>query len=455
METFLNEADKEMKEQNKKSGKEYKGFSDKVKERIQKKARTSLRCTILRRLLMLSYRALSCRIGESYLLQKFCVIDNIDQVKVPSKSKLERFEKYYDEEFIREIIRKLIKTASGSENILQLEKQIDVNEIFIDLTCIKADIHFPVDWVLLRDATRTLMKAVKLIRKYGLKNRMDNPLEFIKKINKLSMQMSLVKYKKGAKKKRKYILRLMKKMLKKIALHAVKHKELLLEKCESVKLSYKQIKQIVKRIDNILNQLPFAIKQAHERIIGERKVADYEKILSLYEQNIHVIVRGKAGARVEFGNTLSLCEQKDGLIIDWKLYKEKAPHDSKTIVPSIKRIQKGYDNRINSVTGDRGCWAKDNLEYLKENNIKNYICPRSVKEMQERLEDEEFCIFQARRAQTEGRIGIFKNCFIGKPLRSEGFENRERSIALGVLAHNLWLLARLKIGIKDKKQKVA
>ena len=35
--------------------------------------------------------------------------------------------------------------------------------------CLKADIHFPVDWVLLRDGVRTLMKATLLIRKAGLR----------------------------------------------------------------------------------------------------------------------------------------------------------------------------------------------------------------------------------------------------------------------------------------------
>jgi hypothetical protein len=52
--------------------------------------------------------------------------------------------------------------------------------------------------------------------------------------------------------------------------------------------------------------LPRAQKQAHERIIGERKVANAEKILSLYEPDIQVLVRGNAGAEVEFGNKLLL-----------------------------------------------------------------------------------------------------------------------------------------------------
>ena len=50
---------------------------------------------------------------------------------------------------------------------------------------------------------------------------------------------------------------------------------------------------------------------------------------------------------------------------------------------------------------------------------------------------------QLRRGQTEGRIGILKNEFLGKPLRKKGYEYRALSVAWAVLAHNLWVLARL------------
>ena len=64
----------------------------------------------------------------------------------------------------------------------------------------------------------------------------------------------------------------------------------------------------------IIEALPAAVKQARERIIGGRQVANDEKILSLFEPHIHVIVRGKAGEEVEFGNLLVLGEQIDGML---------------------------------------------------------------------------------------------------------------------------------------------
>ena len=55
-------------------------------------------------------------------------------------------------------------------------------------------------------------------------------------------------------------------------------------------LSRGEVAQILNRMDLILEQLPKAKKQAHERIIGERTVANGDKILSLYESDLNVIV---------------------------------------------------------------------------------------------------------------------------------------------------------------------
>jgi IS5 family transposase len=374
-----------------------------------------------------------------------CPIDSMGIVKVPSKSQLQRYETFVGENIIAEIIYSLLKSANQNYIGLSLSEPIDISNLYIDLTCIKANIHYPVDWVLLRDATITLMKAIKIIRNHGLKNRMEQPEVFIKGINNLSIEMTHSQYKHGKRKSRKKILRLMKKLLKKIMKHAQKHINLLENNWKNTDLSEKQKDQIIKRMNNVIEQLPAAIEQAHERIIGERQVANDEKILSLYEPDVHVIVRGKSGARVEYGNSIFLAEQKDGLIVDWNLYKDQAPADCKTLIPAIERIDKGYGIQINSITGDRGFWSEENAEYLDNKEITNNICPRSVRKLSKKLKSKKFKKSQTRRAQTEGRIGIIKNCFIGNPIRSKGFANQELSVAYAILTHNLWVLARLII----------
>ena len=117
---------------------------------------------------------------------------------------------------------------------LALPGAADLESAFLDTTCPSALIHHPVDRGLLRDATRTLTKAVQLSHDQGL-------------------------------------------------------------------------------------------MQARQRIPQGVSVADEEKISGLYEADVHVVVRKKASAEVEFGNPLLLAENPQGLIVDWELFKEEAP----------------------------------------------------------------------------------------------------------------------------------
>ena len=82
---------------------------------------------------------------------------------------------------------------------------------------------------------------------------------------------------------------------------------------------------------------------------------------------------------------------------------------------------------------------------MKEEKIIIAICPKSPKQLQEKLSDSNFVLLQTRRSQTEARIGIFKNVFLGKPLRSRITANKRLAVNWCVLTHNLWVLARMSI----------
>ena len=99
----------------------------------------------------------------------------------------------------------------------------------MDTACVKLHIHFPVDWVLLRDAARTLLKATILIRKRNLKVRMEEPEEFLKRMNRLCMKMTHARRQKDAKRAREGVPREMKKRSGIIAARAERHRKLLRE----------------------------------------------------------------------------------------------------------------------------------------------------------------------------------------------------------------------------------
>jgi hypothetical protein len=338
---------------------------------------------------------------------------------------------------------------------MSIHEPISYKNTFTDSTCVKANIHFPVDWILLRDAVRSLILAIKTIRAQGLKHRMTEPHLFMRRMNKLCIKMTNTRRKANGKKQRKAILRDMKKLSGCIAKHGRRYRDLLNEKWGKTKWSHKQARQVIGRINAILEQLPAAIKQAHNRIIGEKDIPAEEKILSLYDHNARVIVRGKSGSEVEFGQGLLLTEQSNGLIIDWQLFDEQPPSDCKLVKPVLERLRKSY-KVIESSCADRAFSDQKNDRYLQQHNIYNAICPRSPKQFQVKLADPVFLELQTRRSQTEARIGIFKNIFLGKPLQSRISAYKKIAITWSVLTHNLWLLSRMAIDIeKTMLKKVA
>lgn len=194
-----------------------------------KKLKHALRCNIARHLTGEAYRSFSLRLADSELLQWFTSISAFGCRKAISKSSLERYEKLFDEWLIAEEIRKWLADLSDTKKATAsgLHQPIGYEKIFSDSTCIKANIHFPTDWVLLRDGARSLLLAIKTIRSQGLKHRMVEPQLLLKQMNKLCMSMTLTRRKVNSKKQRKVILRKMKKLSLCIAKHGKRYCDLL------------------------------------------------------------------------------------------------------------------------------------------------------------------------------------------------------------------------------------
>ena len=91
-----------------------------------------------------------------------------------------------------------------------------------------------------------------------------------------------------------------------------------------------------------------------------------DKVLSLYATDTRVIVRGKAGGEVEFGNTLFLAEQRDGVIVDWQWHRDSAPADARQLAESVARLERAYGvGTIRALGADRGFSSAANQTLLK------------------------------------------------------------------------------------------
>jgi hypothetical protein len=160
-----------------------------AKEQVnyQEQSRQALRCTVLKQILGEDYRGMSRRLAECPLFQWFCGLERLEVVRVPGKSQVARYFHWLPTEQMDEVVGRLLQATTETDsatgvNRVWLANDLELDTLWLDSTCVEANIHFPVDWVLLRDVTRTLMKATALIREHGLKSRMQEPGYFLAEV---------------------------------------------------------------------------------------------------------------------------------------------------------------------------------------------------------------------------------------------------------------------------------
>jgi hypothetical protein len=160
-------------------------------------------------------RDLEIRLADSPLSQWFCFIDNFGGVKAPSKSTIDRSKNLFTDGVLDQAFQHLLRQAAEEPEHLDPDLEILVNtlgfeipsnllEVWDDTTCLAPNIHFPVDWVQLADASRTLLKAIRVIRKHGLKNRLPkDPEKFLSELNQISINLGNARRRIDSKKRRK------------------------------------------------------------------------------------------------------------------------------------------------------------------------------------------------------------------------------------------------------------
>ena len=336
-------------------------------------------------------------------------------------------------------------------NAIGFEMPVNLLEVWYDGTCMATNIHFPTDWVQLGDCCRSLLKTIGTIRSHGVINRMPagGTKTLLSELNQLLIAFGNARRRKDSRSLRKEILRELKKFANRCAHHARRHRGLLMlieHREEKTDLSEGQANLLIGNLDSILTQLPIIKKQAHDRIIGGRRIKQNEKILSVYEPDIKVILRGKSGAEVEFGNQLMIGENRDGLITYYELY-DDVKNDWSRLPAALGKTEHNIGNKLELIVGDRGFSEAKTESLIEKNhpNCTNHICPKSTKLHNEKRKESGFSESQKRRAQTEARIAILTNNYQKGRSLTKGIKSQRMELHWVMLAHNLRVLARKRI----------
>ena len=80
---------------------------------------------------------------------------------------------------------------------------------------------------------------------------------------------------------------------------------------------------------------------------------------------------------------------------------------------------------------------------MAKRGIGNGLCLRNFSELADKFAHQQgFREGLKPRAATGGRIGIFKNVFLGCQLLVRGFKHRQLAVGWAVLTHKLWVIGR-------------
>src|SRR5437870_1630770 len=103
-----------------------KRVSAKAQQNRQIHSRRALRCNIARLLLKEDYRGLAARLADSPLLQFFVGIGEVDRVRVPGKSTLQRYDLWWEEAEVRQLVHKLLCLGAEAPQQLQITQPLDL-----------------------------------------------------------------------------------------------------------------------------------------------------------------------------------------------------------------------------------------------------------------------------------------------------------------------------------------
>lgn len=400
-----------------------------------------------------SYREYSRQLAGNALLQDFCGLWRLDgKIGLTSKSTLGRCHGHFSAEQWELLHVKLTEVLSDGEGARRcdLVSSLSTAVAQMDSTCLEANIHFPTDWVLLKDVSVSLLSGVKRIRTSGIVCRMPESVEQLsRQMNVICMQMSQLRRKADAARLRKGCLRQMKRLLQRISGHARRHRDALQIRGSDHGWSPARRDRLLERMDWHLQQLPEVIHQAHERIIGGRKLPRDKKILSIHDPDLQVIVRGKASGEVEFGNSLFIVENSLGYILDYQFDRAFPQPEPVKLQNSIERM---HNNGLcpDAVVADRGFDCKKTDDFLHHKAIVNLVIPKNPQTLSEKLQDPCLAFWIHRRGRIEARISIVKNHANSRVCRAKGFSHRAQWVAVTIVAHNLrWVIRKLLINKKS------
>ena len=397
--------------------------------------------TILRILLVknfegLSYRHAVIRIDDSDFFRQFTGVDQGKMVNYTTLCKLFKAIRAETWEKINRLLsRYAVKTG-----------QISGEKLRRDTTVSEVNIHYPTDSFLLWDTYRVLARFINNVREVAPELVGERRLR-TKEVKGRYLQINRQAGRKSGGREALQSLYegLWEQVEKVLAWSADITKAILLTQTEYTAETDSYLQRLV---DEYARYIPLGhqvVDQAQRRVQDGEKVANDEKLFSIFEPHTRLIKKGKAGKPVEFGHVVNLQQVESKFITGYEVF-DRTPVEHELVDPTLATHKELFGYYPSVYADDKG--AYESMAKLKKLAAKIGVVAigkkgRRNQEEQAREHDPAFKLGQRFRAGIEGSISFLKRVLGLAKCFYKGFESFKANVGSVVFCHNLLILARL------------
>jgi IS5 family transposase len=197
-------------------------------------------------------------------------------------------------------------------------------------------------------------------------------------------------------------------------------------------------------IEVVSGRLERIIAQTRTRVAGG--VPDgATRIVSLHDPDARPIRKGRLGKPVEFGCKAQVCDNADGIVVDYNVEIGNPP-DGPMLAPATARIKARFAKAPKAVTADRGYGEAGIDAELVALGVRTVATPRRGKPSAERVKVQRapaFVRLVKWRTGSEARISCLKRDFGWRRTLFDGHTGTRTSCGWGVWAHNSLKISKL------------
>jgi IS5 family transposase len=198
-----------------------------------------------------------------------------------------------------------------------------------------------------------------------------------------------------------------------------------------------ELAAVADELKRFLPSMKKVVGQARRSQLEGEQVPAAERVFSIFEPHTELIKRGRREKPVEFGHALLLCQTPEKFITDYEVFAER-PADCTLTEQVIERHEELFGARPEVLAADKG-FCPDAAKYAElEQRVGTLAIPRRMRDFADKV----LVLWQAFRAGIEGTISGLKRAFRLARCFYRGFKHFQGAIGLGVLAHNLVVLAK-------------